>query len=66
MQYFAIITLSLGDKKVTTTSTLTVPPPATRADIYQHMIDSVAALSGDQRWREAVVLFFSAEPSTLG
>jgi hypothetical protein len=66
MQYFVILTLSLGADQVTAVSTPTVEPTATRADIYNYVRNDVVAKSRDDRWLKAATLFFSAEPNTLG
>jgi hypothetical protein len=66
MQYFAILTLSLGDQQVTTTSELTVPSTATRADLYNYMRKLVADNARDPRWLKAPTLYFTVEPNTLG
>lgn len=66
MQYFVILTLEIGDAKVTATSTPTFAPSATKADIYNYVRNDIVANSGDRRWLDAATLFFSAEPNSIG
>lgn len=67
MQYFVILTLALGNVQSTLNAVLTVPPDATRADIWNHMRQLAADKGRDPRWLDAATtLFFSAEPNTLG
>jgi len=65
MNYFVILTLACGSKQATGTSTATVEASATRTDIYHVMLEQLVADHGDH-WRNASVVFFSAEPDTLG
>ena len=60
---FVIITMQKSDgqgatRQSTWHGTLTAGPAATRADIYQHVIEDVVP----HEWRAATVLFHSAEP----
>jgi hypothetical protein len=66
MQYFTVLTLQLRTGAISTASAvLTLTPPITRADIYSHMLEQVSTRSGPE-WRDATVLFFSAEPNQIG
>jgi hypothetical protein len=65
MRYFVILTLACGSKQATGTSTATVDASATRTDIYNATLDQLVADHGDH-WRNASVVFFGAEPDTLG
>jgi hypothetical protein len=64
-EYFAILTLQLGNQIATGASMVTLKPAATRLDIYNWTRDKFAADNGDE-WRNATVVFFSAEPNSLG
>ena len=64
MEYFAIITMHAGTRSFTFTMTVTTPPGATRAALYDHVRTEAMRRSGSDAasWS---VMFFSAEPNTL-
>ena len=64
MEYFAIITLRAGNQSATFTMTVTAPPGATRAALYEH-IRTEAVRHARPEFATAGVTFFSAEPNTL-
>jgi hypothetical protein len=65
-QYFAIITLALGNAQSTTSMTINSESPVTRENVWKHMRQHMADVQHDDRWLSAATLFFTAEPNTLG
>jgi hypothetical protein len=64
MEYFIIITLHAGTQSASLAMTVTAPPGATRASLYEHVRQAAISRSGPQ-FTSATVAFFSAEPNTL-
>lgn len=64
MEYFTIITLHAGSQSASFTMTVTAPPGATRASLYEHA-RNVAIQRAGLDFGKATVMFFSAEPNTL-
>lgn len=66
-KWFAVMTLQMplphggGFASGTKSAVLTVPPDATRADLYEHMFGLFPPEFGG-----ANVVFFSAEPNLIG
>jgi len=64
MQFFAVLTLQISGETITATTVATVDATATRQALYERMRQSMIERSG-KRFRNASVVFFSAEPNTI-
>jgi hypothetical protein len=66
MQFFAILTVELpGRVSATAMSVVTVDGDATREAIFDYMRQSIVAKHGRQ-FADANIVFYSAEPNSLG
>jgi hypothetical protein len=65
MEFFSVLTLGIGPEVVTITEVVTTTNGTTRAQVFQHMKTTLTDQLGP-RWDRSNVVFFSAEPNTLG
>jgi hypothetical protein len=65
MEFFSVLTLGLGPEVATLTHIVTATNGATREEVFQYMKKTLTDQLGP-RWDRSNVVFFSAEPNTLG
>ena len=66
MEYHVILTLTTGADHSSTSFIFTHKSSATRGDLLNLARQTISDSKNDSRWLNAPILFFSAEPNSLG